>query len=161
MDQPLRRIQDEDGHRTIEALLDKLRAFVGDDKEDDDNQEDKPDKATTPARTEDKDAPVPPFTIRLDDPAGNSWIEFIGSMSDAKWNIRTYHRTLEQNVALGLVAPEEEPPTGEKDGEDASPDNDAVTDDEIFIFHGHCSSCGHPLDTMMKKVTIPYFQVGQ
>jgi len=161
MDQPLRRIQDEDGHMTIEALLEKLRAILGDKKEDGEPQEDKLEQAAAPAKTSDKDAPVPPFTIRLDDPAGNSWIEFIGSMSDSKWNMRTYHRTLEQNVVLGLVAPEEEPPTGGEDGEEASSVNDAVTDDEVFVFHGHCSSCGHPLDTMMKKVTIPYFQVGQ
>ena len=160
MDQPLRRIQDEDGYRTIGALLDKLRAIIGDEKEDDDDQEDKTDQAAALAKTLDKDAPFPPFTIRLDDPAGNSWIEFIGSMSDSKWNMRTYHRTLEQNVALGLVAPEEEPPTTGEDGEEAASDNGAVTDDEVFVFHGHCSSCGHPSDTMMKKVTIPYFKVG-
>lgn len=33
------------------------------------------------------------------------------------------------------------------------------TNEEIYVFPGTCSSCGHPLDTMMKKVNIPYFQV--
>lgn len=155
MDQPLRRIQDEEGYKTIEALLGKLRAILGDGEEEDE------DKQGEVVKAADKDVPMPPFTIRLDDPAGNSWIEFIGSTSDPKWNMRTYPRTLAQNVQLGLVAAEDEPPAGElgtvKESEEVV--NGAVTDDEVFIFHGHCSSCGHPLDTMMKKVTIPYFQV--
>ncbi|KAG5637423.1 hypothetical protein H0H81_004630 [Sphagnurus paluster] len=151
-DQPLRRIQDPDGYATIQALLDKLKAILGDTDDDEEDAETKP---------AEKDAPLPAFTLKLDDPAGNSWIEFIGSMSDPKWNMRQYRRTLEQNVALGLISADDaaaatESPQTLKEGDEIT--TDAVTDDEVFVFHGHCSSCGHPLDTMMKKVSIPYFK---
>ncbi|GLB40584.1 putative zinc-finger protein zpr1 [Lyophyllum shimeji] len=155
MDQPLRRIQDPDGYNTIQALLDKLKAIIGD--EDDDITS----GVTEATKASAKDLPMPSFTLKLDDPTGNSWIEFIGSMADPKWNMRQYRRTYEQNVALGLVADEETVATTEtvqtaEGAEEVT--TEAVTDDEVFVFHGHCSSCGHPLDTKMKKVTIPYFK---
>lgn len=103
--------------------------------------------------------PMPPFTLKLDDPAGNSWIEFIGTMADPKWNMRTYPRTLQQNIALGLVSGDEEPDAASAPAVDAPVVNGAITDDEVFVFPGRCSSCGHPLDTLMKKVKIPYFKV--
>ena len=33
--------------------------------------------------------------------------------------------------------------------------------EEIFTFPGTCSSCGHPSNTLIKKVNIPYFKVGR
>ncbi|KAH9072232.1 ZPR1 zinc-finger domain-containing protein [Lactarius deliciosus] len=134
-DQPLRRIQDEDTFTKIQALVDKL-------------------KAIGPV---DSEAPMPPFTLKLDDPTGNSFIEFVDSMADPKWNLRTYRRTKEQNVALGLVAADDSVvDEKEKPTEDTPTDDNA--NEEIYVFPGICSSCGHPLDTMMKKVVIPYFQ---
>ncbi|KAH9066578.1 zf-ZPR1-domain-containing protein [Lactarius vividus] len=145
-DQPLRRIQDEDTFTKIQALVDKLKAIVPDE-----------DGNITPKGPVDSEAPVPPFTLKLDDPAGNSFIEFVDSMADPKWNLRTYRRTKEQNVTLGLVAADD-PVVDEKE----KPTEDAPADDggneEIYVFPGICSSCGHPLDTMMKKVIIPYFK---
>ncbi|KAI9464535.1 zf-ZPR1-domain-containing protein [Lactarius psammicola] len=149
-DQPLRRIQDEDTFTKIQALVDKLKVIVPD--EDEYNE-----GGITPKRAVNLEAPMPPFTLKLDDPAGNSFIEFVDSMADPKWNLRTYHRTKEQNVALGLVAADDSV-VDEKE----NPTEDAPADDsgneEIYIFPGICSSCGHPLDTMMKKVVIPYFK---
>lgn len=145
-DQPLRRIQDEDTFTKIQALVDKLKAIVPDE-----------DGNIAPKGALDTEAPMPPFTLKLDDPAGNSFIEFVDSMADPKWNLRTYRRTKEQNVALGLVAADDDV-VDEKE----NPTEDAPTDDnaneEIYVFPGICSSCGHPLDTMMKKVVIPYFK---
>ncbi|KAF8966817.1 ZPR1 zinc-finger domain-containing protein [Flammula alnicola] len=127
MDQPLRRIQDEMGTRRSKNT-----------EEDDDLD------TSTAFKTVGQAAylalPMPAFTVKLDDPSGNSFIEFVGSMSDPKWNMRTYHRTLEQNIALGLTK------------------DDPITDDEIFVFPGVCSSCGHHIHTNMKKVNIPYFK---
>lgn len=149
-DQPLRRIQDEETFTKIQVLVDKLKAIVP--VEDEDNEEDTATKGAV-----DLEAPMPPFTLTLDDPSGNSFIEFVDSMADPKWNLRTYRRTKEQNVALGLVAAddtvaeEKENPT-----EDAPADENG--NEEIYIFPGICSSCGHPLDTRMKKVVIPYFK---
>lgn len=113
-----------------------------------------------------KDAPMPAFTIKVDDPSGNSFIEFVESMSDPKWNLRTYHRTKEQNVALGLVAADEGADTKELQTVSEKEEDDDATgggadgqNEEIFVFQGICSSCGHPLDTLMKKVSVPYFKV--
>ncbi|KAL8861710.1 MAG: hypothetical protein Q9178_001911 [Gyalolechia marmorata] len=43
-----------------------------------------------------------PFTITLDDPSGNSWIEPSSKDKDAKYQRSEYPRTPEQNAALGL-----------------------------------------------------------
>jgi len=145
-DQPLRRIQDEDSYNKIQALLDKMKPILGDN--DDEEQE----GDIKPSASE-LDIPMPAFTVKLNDPAGNSFIEFIGSMADPKWNLRTYPRTLEQNIALGLVAPDD----SEEKTDDAA--TKPITDDEIFTFKGVCSSCGRPIETHMKKVNIPYFKV--
>jgi hypothetical protein len=105
---------------------------------------------------------MPPFTVKLDDPTGNSFIEFVDSMADPKWNLRTYRRTQEQNVALGLVAADAPSDSGFDEHDDTTETTPAPLDDpndEIYIFPGVCSSCGHPLDTKMKKVAIPYFKV--
>jgi zinc finger protein len=175
MDQPLRRIQDEDGWKKIEELLNKIRAILGSD-------EDEDEESGTKTRAE-KDADLPPMnpiTLKLDDPSGNSFIEFVGSMADPKWNLRTYIRTLDQNIALGLVGVDDEEArknnetkqrvamqarahfdvVGNREaavGEDGSVD--PITDDEIFLFPGVCSSCGQSIETNMKKINIPYFKV--
>jgi zinc finger protein len=151
-DQPLRHIQDEDTFTKIQILIDKLKVIVPD-------EDDEGDGALTGAKK--SEAPIPPFTIELDDPAGNSFIEFVRSMgSDPEWNFRTYRRTHKQNVALGLVDPDApgDSAVGEHDDvTEAAPADDG--NEEIYVFPGVCSSCGHPLDTMMKKVVIPYFKV--
>ena len=149
-DQPFRRIQDEDTHDKIQALIDKLKAIVPDEDEDREGE-------VAPAKAAGLEAPLPPFTLELDDPSGNSFIEFVDSMADPKWSLRTYRRTREQNVALGLVADVADDSTVDRhdDTAEAAP----VEDDEVFIFPGVCSSCGHSLDTKMKKVVIPYFKV--
>lgn len=153
MDQALRRIQDEDGYTKIQALIDRLAEII-----DEDEDEDSPVKLTTDKGNK----PFPAFTIKMDDPAGNSWIEFIGSMADPKWNMRTYPRTQQHNITLGLVAAEDQevPASSVKLASKSKevPDPEPVTGDEVFVFPGHCSSCGHPLDTLMKKVNIPYFK---
>lgn len=148
-DQPLRRIQDEDTHAKIQTLIDKLKAIVPDEAEDCEGD-------AAPAGAANSEA-IPQFTISLDDPAGNSFIEFVDSMSDPKWNMRAYRRTRSQNVALGLVAPDEPGDSVDDKRDDTAPPDDP--DEEIYVFPGVCSSCGHPLDTMMKKVVIPYFKV--
>jgi len=103
------------------------------------------------------DIPMPAFTIKLDDPSGNSFIEFLGSMADPRWNLRTYNRTRQQNIDLGLAVAEEPTPSLPTVAEDPIGD-DEDTNAEIFVFPGICSSCGFPLNTLMKKVPIPYFK---
>ena len=162
--QPLRKYQDENAYTKIQSIIDNIKVVL------DDDEEDEHQDATGPKETKEKDHIFPPFTVQLDDPAGNSFIEFLDSTADPKWNLRTYARTHAQNVALGIAAP---------DGVDAESDPNAIKkikeavdqavteqsageikDDEIFVFPGSCSSCSRPLDTLMKKVNIPYFKVG-
>lgn len=159
-DQPLRKYQNEAAYTKIQSILDAFTKILGD-KED----------GAEDAEPDTKEEIFSPFTISLDDPAGNSFIEFIGSMSDPKWNLRTYHRTRQQNVELGLIAPEDDPTAEDpnaiqkmKESVDnalaqAEGASGHVPDEEILVFPGTCSSCGQPLDTLMKKVIIPYFKV--
>jgi zinc finger protein len=161
MDQPVRGIQDPSGHLAIQNIIDKFKEILGDNEDD----EDLTDNASPTKKASEKEVPMPSFTIKLDDPAGNSFIEFIGSMSDPKWSSRMYHRTIEQNIALGLVdreAPEESGVSGapKTANPDVISDSDSpVGDEEVLVFPGTCSSCGHPIDTKMKKVIVPYFKV--
>ena len=162
MDQPLRRIQDEGGYKKIQDLIDKMKNILG--KEEDDDEAE--DGATVKTKAAALQLPMPPFTVKLDDPAGNSFIEFIGGMNDPKWNLRTYHRTLDQNIALGLVSPDDEAAKMSSMKQvmmsanaDTARTDDPITDDEVFVFPGSCSSCGHQIHTNMKKVNIPYFKV--
>ena len=113
--------------------------------------------------------PIRIFTVTLNDPTGNSFVEFHDSMADPQWSMRQYNRTREQNVELGLVAETEQNADSislsqlhltAKSKEEAAEEAVAVgANDEIFTFPGICGSCGNDLDTMMKKVVIPYFKV--
>lgn len=164
-DQPLRRVQSPEAYEKIENILNQCREIVPDDEEDQGADENAAGPVSASKRASESDAPLKPFTIRLDDPAGNSFAEFVGGMSDPKWNMRTYHRTREQNVMLGLVADDEPAPEPPKelekleDVEGQLGDSSEVQNEEIFRFPGTCSSCGHPSDTLIKKVNIPYFKV--
>ena len=152
--QPLRRIQDEDTYTKIQILIDKLKAIVPG--EDEDSEE-----GIVPTRSANLEAPMPHFTVELDDPTGNSIIEFRDSMArDPNWNFKTYRRTQEQNIALGLVSADAGDSRTDEPHDDTTetvPKDDP--DEEIYVFPGVCSSCGHPLNTMMKKLVIPYFKV--
>lgn len=152
-DQPLRRIQDEPSYIKIQAIVDSLKKILGDD-------ENEGNPGPTLSASEKNDVPMPTFTIKLDDPTGNSFIEWFGSMADPKWNLRTYKRSRQQNIDLGFSVPNEGqvplPPTNAEDPIGDDEDRNA----EIFVFPGICSSCGAPLNTLMKRVTIPYFKVG-
>ncbi|THH13039.1 hypothetical protein EW146_g7135 [Bondarzewia mesenterica] len=164
LDQPLRRVEDEVTYAKIEELIDKLKLILADHDEEEEGTD-----AVGPVKSRSassKDAPMPTFTVKLDDPSGNSFIEFIGNMSDPNWNVRTYHRTKEQNIALSLVAPDEvaEPEEPAKTEAEKASEQEQIggglegENEEIYVFPGTCSSCGHPVNTNMKKVVIPYFK---
>jgi len=160
-DQPLRKYQDENAYTKIQSIIDGIKVVLGDDE-----GEGEEESGSKEPREEDRT--FTPFTVQLDDPAGNSFIEFFESTADPKWNLRTYARTHAQNVALGIAAPDdaESDPNAIKkmkaavDQAVAEQSAGEIKDDEIFVFPGSCSSCSRPLDTLMKKVNIPYFKVG-
>ena len=160
VDQPLRKHQDENAYTKIQSIIDNIKDVLN---ERDDEE------ATGPKEPRENNDTFPPFTVQLDDPAGNSFIEFLGSAADPNWNLRTYARTHAQNVALGIASPddvdaESDPNTIKKmkaavDKAVTEQSAGEINDDEIFVFPGSCSSCSRPLDTLMKKVNIPYFKV--
>ena len=158
--QPLRQYQDPTSFEKIQAILDKLKLIVPDQ-----DNEDAVAAATSETDPGDDDEkPVPPLTVMLSDPSGNSFLEFIGSMSDVKWSMREYTRSLEDNIALGLVSPDTVQAKNERVAKTAPPTKlsdwvEAPEVDEVLVFQGACSSCGRPLDTRMKRVDIPYFKV--
>ena len=162
-DQPLRRIQDEKAYAVIDELLRSLSTIIADS----DSENEQHSKGT---RREDPrerlEQPMRSFTLTMDDPAGNSFLEFRDNMADPQWAMRQYNRTREQNELLGFATSESEiakasdaeEPLIEKPKEVVEEVMGA--DEEIFVFPGVCSSCRRPLNTMMKKVVIPYFKVG-
>lgn len=202
MNQPVRRVMDPETAGKIDTMLGSLRGILGrdadDDEEDDggvgrdDEEEEEKYRQEREARRqrealqteEEKDRiraeTFKPFTLTVDDPSGNSFLQFIDSPSDPQWLMRAYNRTLEQNIELGLVArpdgsaPEAgaaEPGAKHKlatkeefetyHRRDTVPREDGtVVPDEVFSFPSTCSSCGHELETLMQQVNIPYFQVG-
>lgn len=148
--QPLRRIQDENAYTKIQEIIDGLKEIIADD-EDEDEGKDKREKR----ELSNEDPVTRAITITLDDPSGNSFLEFVGSMSDLKWNMRTYERSLEQNQQLGLASPAED---AEENAADEAEQKIEGLNEEVFEFPGICSRCGRPLITRMKKVSIPYFK---
>ncbi|KAF9300833.1 nucleolar zinc-finger protein [Mortierella antarctica] len=81
-DQPVRKHVDEALYLQIDAIINKLQDLV-------DNKA--------------------PFTIILDDPAGNSYIESLDAPNlDAKLDLSVYLRTRAQERAMGLSVPEEQ-----------------------------------------------------
>lgn len=48
-----------------------------------------------------------PLTLTIDDPSGNSWIEYVPGEATHKWAHAEYNRTPQQNVQLGLVSEDE------------------------------------------------------
>ncbi|CED82147.1 C4-type Zn-finger protein [Phaffia rhodozyma] len=188
LDQPVRKITDPETYEKIEELVTKLNGVLegGDEEEmgwDGKYKDGHEEGDELPGRDDVKrrktgeqdftssgavgEKPFMPFTITLDDPAGNSFIQFLGSPSDPKWTFRTYDRTREQDVSIGLAAPEEQADdqqmeTVKEEGENGEEYVDKgagkFQNEEVFSFPSDCHSCKNPLDTLMKKVNIPYFQ---
>lgn len=132
LDQPLRRIQDEPVYEKIQEIIDAFSLIVDED-------------------SNKGEATWHHFTVELDDPSGNSFIEFYDSMADPQWSMRDYKRTPEQNQELGIGGPP---------AESASQPGDAtISAEEILVFPGSCPSCGKPVNTLMKKTNIPHFKV--
>ncbi|KAF8474601.1 ZPR1 zinc-finger domain-containing protein [Kalaharituber pfeilii] len=139
-DQPVRKYQDLEAYEKIEAFLDKIRRKLA---------------------AEEGSGELP-FTLCLDDPAGNSWVEPQPGDARGKWVRVDYVRTREQNEALGLtntgesgVVPHPEP--AQQDGVGAGgPGN--ITHDEVHTFPATCPSCVRPCNTYMKFVDIPHFK---
>lgn len=173
IEQPVRRIMDPPTAKKIDDLLAPIRDILDISESDEDGAVGRDDPSVQ-TESEHQERPFKPFTLTLDDPSGNSFVAFKDSTNDPQWNLRAYNRTLEQNVALGLVAPED---SEKAKAADAVPDDHkkmtaeeamgaikalehgdgSVAPDEVFTFPSTCSSCGHTLETRMQQIRIPYF----
>jgi len=127
--------------------------------------EEEDDTATGLKEPKEENHTFTPFTVQLDDPPGNLFIQFLGSTANPKWNLRTYARTHAQNAAPNAPNAESDPNAIQKmkaamDEAIAGQSTGEIKDDDIFVFPSSCSSCSRPLDTLMRKVNIPYFKVG-
>ncbi|ETS60574.1 hypothetical protein PaG_05425 [Moesziomyces aphidis] len=180
LDQPLRKHMQPEAYAKIEEVCDKLRNILGEEKADEEaaaNDESNTSglrslgpvggSTNTMSAEAKAERKVPPFSIRLDDPSGNSFVEFMGDvqgrgMSDAKWSKRDYPRSKEQNELLGLSGTSSAPAVEGEELHTTGFDKDAgeteFDNEEVYTFAGTCSSCNAPLDTRMKKVNIPYFK---
>lgn len=124
-----------------------------------------------------------PLTVSIDDPAGNSWIEYVPGEPSHKWAMYEYNRTAEQNVFLGLISADDvakhkqEELENKKQATDANissnlnkKDEPATVvglsdateienlENEVQTFDATCSACYKPCSTHMKSVSIPHFK---
>jgi zinc finger protein len=128
-----------------------------------------------------------PLTLIVDDPAGNSWIEYCPGEAQHKWSCTWYPRTPAQNVQLGLISADEvaqreqqiskqkeelakklvEQKHQEEEEINDNPRAHGIISDkseienfanEVETFRATCSGCYSPCETNMKLVNIPHFK---
>lgn len=143
-DQEERREKVPGVYQAIEGLLEKLRGALN-------NQHE--------------------FTIVVDDPSGNSYMENLCAPSpDPQLTVRHYPRTHDQMVQLGMVSQDnvqdsvkDKPKYNAREEAKASEEvvravKEASESKEILSFPANCSSCNGPCDTRMQMIDIPHFQ---
>ncbi|NWX20561.1 ZPR1 protein, partial [Aegotheles bennettii] len=119
-DQPLRRAQDEEVAGKIDEFIVRLKQL--------------------------KEARVP-FTLIIDDPSGNSFVENPHApRRDEALVVTRYRRSPQQAAVLGLE-PDEKPADSAED-----------LRNEVLQFHTNCPECNAPASTNMKLVQIPHFK---
>lgn len=85
-----------------------------------------------------------PFTLVLDDPSGNSYIENLSAPNPDPKIVTTYYkRSKKQAEELGLQAEDEELPLNE----------------QVHTFNGPCSRCSAPCETKMHMLGLKFFHV--
>ncbi|ODV77627.1 zf-ZPR1-domain-containing protein [Suhomyces tanzawaensis NRRL Y-17324] len=123
-----------------------------------------------------------PLTFSVDDPAGNSWIEYLPGEAAHKWSMYEYNRTAEQNVFLGLLSADDVARQQQIELENKKSATKAnissglkesgvkssgfISDEteienlnnEVQTFTATCSSCYKECETHMKTVDIPHFK---
>ncbi|XP_004466045.1 zinc finger protein ZPR1 isoform X1 [Dasypus novemcinctus] len=89
-----------------------------------------------------------PFTLVIDDPSGNSFVENPHAPGkDDALLITHYNRTPQQEEVLGLQAQVSEEKPEEED-----------LRNEVLQFKTNCPECNAPAETNMKLVQIPHFK---
>uniref|UniRef100_A0A7E4VJW9 Zinc finger protein ZPR1 n=1 Tax=Panagrellus redivivus TaxID=6233 RepID=A0A7E4VJW9_PANRE len=99
-----------------------------------------------------------PFTLKLNDPTGNCYIQSPDPLHvDPRCITSHYYRRLADNKLIGIADDDDEEASEEvladrewKSYEEAK--------QEVLRFHSPCPSCGVDCETCMKPTDIPYFQ---
>ena len=108
-----------------------------------------------------------PFTVSLDDPAGNSWIEPSPTDSKTKGRyIRTeYPRTPEQNEALGLGEASQDENGGSVEmvpqlqpGDGGGMEDVEILEGQTYKLPVYCPGCTKPAQMLVQMVNIPHFK---
>lgn len=120
------------------------------------------------ARLEELRSGASPFTLILDDPSGNSFIENPSApAADTQLSAVHYHRTAEHNEWLGI---EEEvarcdaalesrgADTLERKADYFTPIDVLDTETEVMEIPANCPNCQAPILARMKVINIPYFK---
>lgn len=133
--QPLRKIQDEAVYNKIEEIIATMQNY----------------KEGTP------------FTLVLDDPSGNSYVENkCLPNQDPQIKLRWYTRTAEQQAFLGLQENQQTPAeiaaSNAIKGVTASEMLNEKGLPEIMSFPANCPSCNAPCSTNMHVMEIPHFK---
>jgi zinc finger protein len=101
------------------------------------------------------------FTLIIDDPTGNSFIENpFAPEDDPQLKITAYTRTIEQNKMIGLVADDakNEELVEEDEGNPLDVDPEDLIKGEVHEFPTNCNNCNGPCQTRMKVTEIPHFK---
>ncbi|KAH0569222.1 hypothetical protein GP486_000039 [Trichoglossum hirsutum] len=105
-----------------------------------------------------------PFTLEIDDPAGNSFIQpSVTPDTDGKYIRSEYDRTPQQNQELSLIdttadADSVGHPLGATGGGEGLGTESDIVPDEVYTFPASCPGCSRPCATNMKTVEIPHFK---
>ncbi|KAJ2003143.1 nucleolar zinc-finger protein [Coemansia thaxteri] len=162
MDQDQRKELVPEVYEQIESLLIKLRSAL-----------DLPEQANDSSSAN-------AFTMSIDDPTGNSYVENLCAPNpDPKLSSQYYHRSREQMIQLGLLNPDADEAQTEQAKQDQAATHgyrinmqkelaaaqgvvravkEASETNEILSFPANCSSCNCPCDTRMQMLDIPHFQ---
>ncbi len=117
--QPERMLQNKDVYDKIEQVINKLNEYLN----------------------------GTPFTIIIDDPSGNSYIEnFNAPHVDPSCLYTSYKRTNEHCEFLGIPFEEE------------NVEEEFDLENQVHVFHGKCSRCNQQSETRMHMIEIPHFK---
>ncbi|RKP38416.1 ZPR1 zinc-finger domain-containing protein [Dimargaris cristalligena] len=120
--QPVRKVMEPQVYEKIESVTQQLSDYLG-------------------HRTD--------FHVVVHDPAGNSYIEKLNfPAEDPKLVVSHFERTHADEVALGMVAPDDAEDEDKPEGEAAG----------VIRFQANCSHCNAPSETRMHLMNIPHFK---
>jgi len=94
------------------------------------------------------------FTISLDDPSGNSFIEPSPEDSGHKYIREDYLRSPEQSAQLGLSASNDLEINTITD----APSDSEIVNDAVYTLHETCPACTKQCQVHVKTVDIPHFE---